>query len=137
MNHVPSPQQAASTILVVEDEVLVRMAVSQYLRECGYKVIEAVNADEALQVLQSEISIDLVFSDVGMPGSMDGFGLAQWIRKNREGLEIILAGSPERAAKTAGELCESGPTMAKPYEPQILLNAIRKQLGMRARPASL
>jgi CheY-like chemotaxis protein len=137
MNHVPSPQQAASTILVVEDEVLVRMAVSQYLRECGYKVIEAVNADEALQVLQSEISIDLVFSDVGMPGSMDGFGLAQWIRKNREGLEIILAGSPERAAKTAGELCESGPTMAKPYEPQLLLNAIRKQLGMRARPASL
>jgi CheY-like chemotaxis protein len=137
MNHAPSPQQAASTILVVEDEVLVRMAISQYLRECGYRVIEAVSADEALQVLRSEISIDLVFSDVEMPGSMDGFGLVQWIRKNKEELEIILAGSPERAAKTAGELCESGPTMAKPYEPQILLDAIRKQLGMRANRASL
>ena len=113
------------------------MAISQYLRECGYRVIEAVSADEALQVLRSEISIDLVFSDVEMPGSMDGFGLVQWIRKNKEELEIILAGSPERAAKTAAELCESGPTMAKPYEPQILLDAIRKQLGMRANRASL
>jgi CheY-like chemotaxis protein len=132
MNDVPSPQQSASTILVVEDEVLIRMAISQYLRECGYRVIEAADADEALQVLKSEHPVDLVLSDVEMPGSLDGFGLAQWIRKNKEGLEIILAGSPERITKTAGELCESGPTMAKPYEPQILLDAIRKQLGLRA-----
>jgi CheY-like chemotaxis protein len=124
-------KQPTSTLLLVEDEVLIRMAISQYLRECGYRVIEAANADEALKVLQSENSIDLVLSDVEMPGSLDGFGLAQWIRKNKEGLEIILAGSPERAAKTAGELCENGPTLNKPYEPQILLEAIRKQLGLR------
>lgn len=132
MNDVPSPQQPASTILVVEDEVLIRMAISQYLRECGYRVIEAANADEALQVLKSENPVDLVLSDIEMPGTMDGFGLAQWIRKNKDGVEVILVGSPERSAKTAGELCESGPTLAKPYEPQILLNAIRKQLGLQA-----
>lgn len=119
-----------STILVVEDEVLIRMNISRYLRECGYTVIEAVNADEALQVLQSNQILDLVLSDVQMPGSMDGFGLAQWIRKNREGLNIILVGTPERAADTAAELCESGPAMAKPYEPEALADLIRKHLGL-------
>jgi CheY-like chemotaxis protein len=119
-------------MLVVEDEVLIRMAISQYLRECGYRVIEAANADEALQILQSESQIDLVLSDIEMPGSIDGFGLAQWIRKNRQGLVIILAGSAERAAKSAGELCDSGPTMSKPYDPQLLLDTIRQQLGLRA-----
>ncbi len=61
---------------------------------------------------------------------MDGFGLAQWIRKNREGLNIILVGTPERAADTAAELCESGPAMAKPYEPEALADLIRKYLGL-------
>jgi CheY-like chemotaxis protein len=62
------------TILVVEDDVLVRMPISQYLRDCGYRVIEAVNADEAMAVLlHRETPIDLVFSDIEMPGSIDGF----------------------------------------------------------------
>jgi CheY-like chemotaxis protein len=128
---MPAAQsEPPSAILVVEDEILIRMNVSRYLRECGYLVIEAVNADEALLVLQSAQIIDLVLCDVQMPGSMDGFGLAQWIRKNREGLEVILVGTPERAADTAAELCESGPTMTKPYEPHALVDVIRKHLGL-------
>src|SRR5438132_4440807 len=66
------------TILLVEDEVLVRMPIAQYLRDCGYKVIEAVNADEAITVLlHKETVVDLVFSDIEMPGAVDGFGLAK------------------------------------------------------------
>jgi CheY-like chemotaxis protein len=80
------------TVLVVEDEVLVRMAVSQQLRECGYNVVEAANADEALTVLRHHnISMHIVLSDVEMPGSMDGFALATWIRQNRPDLKVILA----------------------------------------------
>jgi CheY-like chemotaxis protein len=118
-----------STILMVEDEVLIRMNISQYLRECGYRVIEAVSADEALEVLQSAHEVNIVLTDVQMPGSMDGFGLAKWIRANRRGLQVILVGTPERAADTAAHLCEEGPNLSKPYEPQVLADLIRRQLG--------
>jgi CheY-like chemotaxis protein len=120
------------TVLVVEDEVLIRMVISAYLRDCGYRVIEAANADEAILVLQQEeLTIDVVFTDTEMPGSMDGFGLSQWIRANRQGLEVILVGSLARAADAAGELCESGPTLSKPYEPQAVLDRIKRLLAER------
>jgi DNA-binding NtrC family response regulator len=118
------------TILLVEDEVLIRLHIAKYLRECGYQVIEAMSADEGLVVLQSEYKVDLVLSGVQMPGSLDGFGLAQWVRKNMNGLPVILCGTPQRAADTAAELCEDGPTLAKPYEPQALADLIRRHLGL-------
>jgi CheY-like chemotaxis protein len=120
------------TILVVEDEVFVRMVISDYLRECGYKVIEAANADEALILLQHlEIEVDVVFSDVEMPGSMDGFGLAKWLRAHRPGTDVILTGNVPRAADAAAELCESGP-LQKPYEPQIAVDRIRRLMALRS-----
>ena len=121
------------TILIVEHEVLIRMVISAYLRDCGYKVIEAANADEAILVLQrEELTIDVVFTDTEIPGSLDGFALSQWIRANRQGLEVILVGSPARAADAAGELCASGPTLSKPYEPQAVLDRIKRLLAERA-----
>ena len=124
---------AAETVLVVADEVLIRMVISEYLRDCGYKVIEAATADEAILVLQhEELTIDVVFTDVEMPGSMDGFGLAQWVRANRQGLDVILVGNPVRAADAAAELCESGPTLSKPYEPQLVVDRIKRLLAERA-----
>lgn len=120
------------TVLVVEDEVHVRMTISQYLRDCGYKVIEAANADEAMIVLQvPDIPLDVVFCDVEMPGSMDGFALAQWIRTHRPGLEVMLTGNVKRAVSAATELCEEGP-LGKPYEPQVVADRIRRLLGARA-----
>jgi response regulator RpfG family c-di-GMP phosphodiesterase len=69
------------TVLVVEDEVFIRLVISEYLRDCGYRVIEAANADEALIVLEHlEIAVDVVFSDIEMPGSIGGFDLANWLR---------------------------------------------------------
>ena len=121
------------TILVVEDDVLIRMVIAQYLRDCGYRVLEAANADEAILVLgQPDLKIDIAFTDVDMPGSMDGFGLARWIRQHRNGVEVVLAGSVPRAAQAAGELCEAGPLLAKPYEPQQLIDHIRRLLAGRA-----
>ena len=122
--------QAQETILVVEDDVLVRMPIAQYLRDCGYRVIEAVNADEAMAVLShQETVVDVVFSDIEMPGSVDGFGLAKWIRKHRPGLDVVLAGTVPRAVESAKDLCEQAP-IPKPYEAQTD-NHIRRLLAAR------
>jgi CheY-like chemotaxis protein len=130
----PDPAAQPETILVVEDEILIRMLIAGYLRDCGFKVIEAADGDEALVVLQqADVAIDVVFSDVDMPGSLDGFGLAQWVRQNRTGMDVILAGSPARAVNAAADLCTSDPTLSKPYEPQIVLDEIRRLLAARAR----
>jgi DNA-binding response OmpR family regulator len=116
-----------NTILLVEDELLIRHVIADYLRDCGFKVYEAASADEAISLLMSpEVSVELVFSDVQMPGSMDGFGLARWVRTNRPGVGVILASGPERATQLAGELCEAGPVLAKPYDPQIALDHIKQ-----------
>ncbi len=124
-------QAAQETILVVEDDVLVRMPISHYLRECGYKVIEAANAEEAVTVLShKDTAIDLVFTDIEMPGTLDGFGLAKWVREHRPGLDVILAGTLPRTIEAARNLCEQGP-IPKPYEAQIVHDHIRRLLGAR------
>ena len=129
----PTPN-ALKSILVVEDEVLIRLAIAEYLRECGYKVHEATHATEALAVLESpEVSVDIVFSDVVMPGEMDGFGLARWVRTNRPGVEVILTSTVDRSAEVAGMLCEAGPLMKKPYEPQSVVERIKQLLAKAGR----
>jgi len=123
--------KAGETVLVVEDEVLLRLSIAAYLRDCGYKVIEAADADEAMLVLrQPDLDIDVLFTDVEMTGDMDGFGLAQWTRANRPGLDVILTGSAPRAVNAAATLCEDGP-LPKPYEPQLVLDRIRRLLAAR------
>jgi len=93
-------QSVQETILVVEDDVLIRMPIADYLRDCGYRVIEAVSADEAMSVLMhQETQVDIVFSDIEMPGSTDGFGLSKWIRDNRPGIDVILTGTVPRALR--------------------------------------
>ena len=109
----------ATTILVAESDVLVRLAIAAYLRDCGYRVIEAASSEEARAVLASEeADVAVVLSAVDLAGAMDGFALAQWVRKERSGVAVILAGTVEREARQARELCEQGPHLRKPYEPQ-------------------
>jgi CheY-like chemotaxis protein len=132
MTDKQQPSSAISeTVLVVEDEVLLRLVIAEYLRDCGYKVIEAADADEAVLVLkQPDLVVDVLFTDIEMPGSMDGFALAQWSRSNRPGLEVILTGTVPRAVNAAANLCEEGP-LPKPYEPQSVHDRIRRLLAAR------
>jgi DNA-binding NtrC family response regulator len=119
------------TILLVEDEVLVRAPIAQYLRDCGYRVIEAVNAEEAMTVLlHEETVVDVVFSDIEMPGVVDGFGLAKWIREHRPGLDVLLAGTINRTVENAKQLCAEG-SVPKPYDAQIVHNHIKRLLAAR------
>ncbi|MFM9847495.1 MAG: response regulator [Hyphomicrobiaceae bacterium] len=72
------------TVLVVEDEVLVRMVICEYLRDCGFRVIEAATGEEALIVLQQpDLAVNVVFSDVQLGPGIDGFAISQWVRANR------------------------------------------------------
>jgi DNA-binding response OmpR family regulator len=122
-------------LLVVEDDILVRFQICDYLRECGFRVIEAANAEEAILILEKlTVPVDLVLSATEIAGGMDGFSLAQWVRRERPGLPVILCGSPGKAVDTAADLCESGPMLAKPYEPQLLLDRIRRNLAERKPP---
>jgi DNA-binding response OmpR family regulator len=123
--------EVPETILVVEDDVLVRMPISQYLRDCGYKVIEAANADEAMTVLlHEETIIDIVFTDVEMPGTLDGFALARWVREHRPSVDVIMGGTLPRTVEQAKELCDGGP-IPKPYDAQLVHNRIRRLLTAR------
>jgi CheY-like chemotaxis protein len=125
----------AETVLVVEDDVLVRLVIAAYLRECGYRVLEAANADEAVRLLERDAArIDVVLTDVEMPGEMDGFALAQWLRRERPQVEVLMAGTPARAADAAGDLCEQSPASTRPDSPTAVLARIRRLLAMRRQP---
>ncbi|PJI42310.1 response regulator [Ferrovibrio sp.] len=121
-------------VLVVEDEVLVRMVVAEYLRDCGFMVIEAGSAREALALFKVDIEVDIVFSDIQMPGEMDGFGLAQWVRQNRPDVQVILtSGAASNAAQKAADLCHDGPLLPKPYDSEEVERRIRQLLAARDR----
>jgi CheY-like chemotaxis protein len=105
-----SRASAPRAILVVEDDVLVRTLAADHLREAGHHVLEASNADEALRLLQ-KVSVDVVFSDIGMPGSMDGLGLVRRLRRDQPHVKTIVTSGTEQP--TAGY----GMFLSKPYRP--------------------
>ena len=100
-------------VLVVEDEILIRAAVAEYLRISGYTVVEAADAAEAIAVLVSGEPIDVVMCDVEMPGTMDGLDLARWINRQRSALPVLLT-SGRGVALSAGKK-PAYPFIAKPY----------------------
>ena len=85
-------EQAASPpkVLVVEDEMMLRMRAVEIVEDAGFIPIEAVNADEALAILESRSDIDLLFTDIQMPGSMDGLKLAHAVHERWPSIKIIL-----------------------------------------------
>jgi CheY-like chemotaxis protein len=104
------------------------------LRHCGYRVFEAVDADEALLVLEhAKFRVDVILSAIEMPGSMSGFELSRWVRGNRPGVEVLLAGTVQRAANAAADLCEDGPHLSKPFDPQVVASRIKRSLAARER----
>ena len=130
----PDPKERCPAVLVVEDEVLIRLVIADYLRECGFKVYEAGTALEAIAVLESnKASIDLVFSDIRLPGDMNGFALAQWTRKNRPGLPVVLTSGDSKRSEAAKALCENEPFFTKPYDVQLVVAQIRTIIEARSR----
>jgi DNA-binding NtrC family response regulator len=129
----PDPKEHCPAVLVVEDEVLIRLAFADYLRECGFKVYEAGNAGEAVTIMKADqTAIDLVFTDIRLPGEMSGFDLVQWVRKHRPGLPVVLTSGDSKKSEAARELCENEPFFAKPYDVQCVAAHIRGMIEARA-----
>ena len=123
LDHQRADGAAPTTILVVEPDILVRMVIASYLRDCGYTVLEGTSAADVMAVLGSGQKIDVIFSEVQLCGEVDGFGLACWVRENYCDVDVILTIGARRAADKASDLCEDGP-LEKPYHPQEIVRRI-------------
>jgi CheY-like chemotaxis protein len=131
---VKSLKEAASrTILVVEDQAGVREVTMRRLTQLGYEVAEAENAQAAIDVLMSQRTIDLVFSDVVMPGDMTGCDLAEWVRTNRPGLPVVLtSGFAEDVVRARAGPGETTEILRKPYSRDELMQLLGRAFGYEA-----
>jgi DNA-binding response OmpR family regulator len=98
------------------------------LRDGAVGLLVLDNADAAVSILKTETSVDVVFTDVQMPGSLDGLGLARWVRRERPGVRTIVTSGVMRA-EDARDLCEDGPLIQKPYAFEELERRIRYMLA--------
>jgi DNA-binding response OmpR family regulator len=112
------------TIMMVEPDVVIRMVISEHLRDCGYRVIEGVAAQDVWTVLESGRRIDVVLADVKLAGDEDGFSLSRRIRQTRSDIDVILTSGISGAAQESHDLCEEGP-IKKPYEPRDIESRIK------------
>ncbi|WP_262272650.1 MULTISPECIES: response regulator [Microvirga] len=120
-----SDSEPRMVVLVVEDETLVRMFMTDFLDEAGFKVFEAVNADEALTVLKARPDVQVVVTDIEMPaGSMNGLNLARAIQKRWPGVGVVVTSGRERPGPD--DLSEKVAFLAKPYLPDTIINVIRQ-----------
>jgi DNA-binding NtrC family response regulator len=115
------------TVLVVEDELLIRLHVADTFRDRGFEVIEAGDAAAALSILKANARVDAVFSDVSLPGGLDGFALARWIRNHRPGVPVVLT-SGEVTADHAHAVSREEPFFAKPCDYDHVADFIRQRL---------
>ena len=126
---------AGETVLVVDDEPTVRMLVTEVLEELGYAAIEAADGASGLKLLQSDVRIDLLVTDVGLPGGMNGRQMADAARVHRPELKILfITGYAENAVVGNGHLEPGMHVMTKPFPMEALANRIKDLIA--ARPPS-
>jgi CheY-like chemotaxis protein len=113
----------APAILIVEDEPLVRLCAVEVLEDAGYQVVEAANADEAIAILESRRDIRVIFTDIHMPGSMDGLKLAHAVRHRWPPIRIIVTSGHEKIGPQ--DLPDGGLFFAKPYDPDEIKDTLR------------
>jgi len=118
-------EDSPATVLVVEDELLIRMLAADSLEDSGYTVLEAADAAEALRILEEHEEVDVLFTDVNMPGPMDGIDLAGMMHDRRPDLGLIITSG--RGTPDLARLPLSSIYLAKPYRPHQLAAAVEKQ----------
>lgn len=119
--------RGATTILVVEDESLLLFHAVGILEEAGFHVLTATNADEAIELLRTRSEIRLVFTDIDMPGSMNGLRLAKAIRERWPPVEVIVTSGHMKVSEQ--DLPSRGMFFEKPYSDDALVGAVRTLLG--------
>jgi CheY-like chemotaxis protein len=121
------------TVLVVEDEVLVRLAIAEHLRECGFTVAEAANGEEAQALILAGLEVDLVFSDINMPGAVDGITLASWLKDHGIDAPVVLTSGERAMLEAAQSACANVRVfITKPYPEVKIVEHFRALLASRA-----
>ena len=110
-------------VLIVEDEFLLRMDSAQMIEEAGFEAVQAANADEAIAILRVRSDIRVVFTDIQMPGSMDGLKLARFVRDRWPPIKIVATSG--RVAVDDGDLPDGGVFLPKPYRSGLVVATLR------------
>lgn len=121
--------KARPVVLVVEDEPLLRMLAAEVVEEAGFIAIEARDGDEAIKLLESRTDIALLFTDINMPGSMDGLKLAHAVRNRWPPIKILVASGLLRQLQS-NDLPSDSCFLRKPYQAQALAEELRSMVGL-------
>ena len=124
MSDVTSPP---ILVLVVDDEAVLRLIAADVLEDSGFRVVEAEDAKEALKVLADCPGVSVLFTDVNMPGALDGLDLAREVHARWPDIKLVVTSG--RPKPTDKEMPEDGRFVAKPYSPDSLVREIRKALA--------
>ena len=111
-------------VLIVEDEFLLRMNAAEMIGDAGFNVVEAGNADDAIAILEARPDIRVVFTDIQMPGSMDGLKLAQFVRGRWPPIKIVATSGFVNVGDD--DLPEGSRFLPKPYRPEQIVAALRE-----------
>ena len=114
-------------VLIVEDEFLLRMDAVDMIEAAGFDALEAANADEAIAILESRLDITVVFTDIQMPGSMDGLKLARAVRGRWPPIKIVATSG--RVSVSQRDLPEGGRFLPKPYSPNQITGVLRELIA--------
>ena len=137
MNWSPAAILGRKTILVVDDSHDVRELAENHLRDLGYRVLAAQSGEEAMELIERYGDIDLLFSDIIMPGGMNGIRLAELVRERQPAVPVILATGYMNEIPAAGGAGATYTTMAKPYRLADLAERIRVALKVDVRRTSV
>jgi CheY-like chemotaxis protein len=114
-------------VLVVEDEMLLRMRAVDMVEDAGFTSLEAVDADQAVAILESRSDIALLITDIQMPGSMDGLGLARAVHERWPPIKIILVSGQLKAANL--DIPADSRFFGKPLEDREMITEMRNMIG--------
>jgi CheY-like chemotaxis protein len=121
-------------LIVADADVLIRNALAEYLRHCGYKVFEAATSDEVVIALEEgALEIDALLADAELPGHYNAFELRIWVGDHYPDVDVVLAGNIDSAARAAGQLCDDGPHLRRPYDPESVAAHIKRLLAATRR----
>jgi CheY-like chemotaxis protein len=121
-------QSSRPVVLIVEDELLLRTNAVEMIEAAGFEAVEAANADEAIEILESRRDITVVFTDIQMPGSMDGLKLARAVRGRWPPIKIVATSGRVNVAET--DLPDGGRFLLKPYSPHQITRVLRELIGV-------